>query len=87
MKILCLIPARSGSKSIPHKNIKLLNNKPLLAYSIEQAKNSKYNMRIIVTTDSLKYASIANKYGAETPFIRPKNISQDNSTDLEFIKV
>jgi CMP-N,N'-diacetyllegionaminic acid synthase len=86
MKILCLIPARSGSKSLPHKNIKLLNNKPLLAYSIEQAKNSKYNMRIIVSTDSKKYSDIANKYGAETPFLRPKEISQDHSTDFEFIK-
>ena len=86
MKILCLIPARSGSKSLPHKNIKLLNSKPLLAYSIEQAKNSKYDMRIIVTTDSHKYADIANKYGAETPFLRPIEISQDNSTDFEFIK-
>lgn len=86
MKILCLIPARSGSKSLPHKNIKLLNNKPLLAYSIEQAKNSKYNMRIIVSTDSKEYSDIANKYGAETPFLRPKEISQDNSTDFEFIK-
>ena len=86
MKILCLIPARSGSKSLPHKNIKLLNNKPLLAYSIEQAKNSKYDMRVIVTTDSKEYADIANKYGGETPFLRPKEISQDHSTDFEFIK-
>jgi N-acylneuraminate cytidylyltransferase len=86
MRILCLIPARSGSKSLPHKNIKLLNGKPLLAYSIEQAKNSKYDMRIIVSTDSHEYASIANQYGAETPFLRPKEISQDDSTDYQFIK-
>ena len=86
MEILCLIPARSGSKSLVDKNIKLLNNKPLLSYSINQAKNSKYDMRIIVTTDSRKYADIANEYGAETPFLRPKEISQDNSTDFEFIK-
>ena len=59
MKILCLIPARSGSKSLVDKNIKLLNNKPLLSYSINQAKNSKHNMRIIVSTDSRKYADIA----------------------------
>ena len=86
MEILCLIPARSGSKSLIDKNIKLLNNIPLLAWSIKQAKASKYNMRIIVTTDSNEYASIANKYGAETPFLRPTEISQDNSTDFEFIK-
>ena len=86
MEILCLIPARSGSKSLVDKNIKLLNNKPLLSYSINQAKNSKHNMRIIVSTDSRKYADIANEYGAETPFLRPDEISQDDSTDYEFIK-
>jgi CMP-N,N'-diacetyllegionaminic acid synthase len=87
-KILCLIPARSGSKGIPNKNIKLLNGKPLLAYSIEQAQASSYsnNMRIILTTDSEEYAEIGKKYGAEAPFIRPNDISQDLSTDLEFIK-
>ncbi len=60
IKILTLIPARSGSKGIKDKNIKLLNDKPLIQYSIEQAKNSKYSsqMRIIVSTDSKKYASI-----------------------------
>lgn len=82
-KILCLIPARSGSKSLPHKNIKFFNGKPLLAWSIIQAKQSKYNMRIIVSTDSIQYADIAKKYDAETPFLRPDEISGDQSTDLE----
>ena len=86
MKILCLIPARSGSKGIKHKNIRNLSGKPLMAWSIEQAKNSKHSMRIIVTTDSEEYAKIARDYGAETPFLRPSKISQDLSTDLEFIK-
>ena len=86
MKILCIIPARSGSKGIPHKNIKLFHNKPLLAWSINQAQQSKYNMRIIVSTDSKEYANIANNYGAETPFLRPFEISQDLSTDYECIK-
>lgn len=86
MNILALIPARSGSKGIPHKNIKNFKNKPLLAWSIEQAKSSKYINRIIVSTDSEEYAKIANQYGAETPFLRPKEISQDLSTDKEFIK-
>lgn len=86
MKILCLIPARSGSKGIPNKNIKHLCGKPLLSWSIDQAKKSKYEMRIIVTTDSEQYARIARDYGAETPFLRPKGISQDLSTDLEFIE-
>ena len=86
MKILCLIPARSGSKGIPHKNIKFLSGKPLMAWSIEQAQQCKYNMRIIVSTDSEDYAKIARQYGAETPFLRPSKISQDLSTDYEFIE-
>lgn len=84
-KILCIIPARSGSKGIPHKNIKIFNGKPLLAWCISQAQGSKYasQMRIIVSTDSENYAFIARQNGAETPFLRPKEISQDLSTDLE----
>ena len=85
MIILCIIPARSGSKGIPHKNIKLLNNKPLIAYSILQALSSKYKMKIVVSTDSKEYADIAIKYGAEVPCLRPEEISQDNSTDFKFI--
>lgn len=86
MIILCIIPARSGSKGIPHKNIKLFHDKPLLAWSINQAQQSKYDMRIIVSTDSQQYATIANNYGAEIPFLRPSEISQDLSTDYECIK-
>ncbi|MDQ7799478.1 MAG: acylneuraminate cytidylyltransferase family protein [Candidatus Edwardsbacteria bacterium] len=83
MNILALIPARSGSKSIINKNIRLLGGKPLLAYSIEHARRSKKITRIIVSTDSRRYAAIANKYGAETPFLRPREMSGDRSTDLE----
>lgn len=90
MKILCLIPARSKSKGIINKNIKLLNNKPLMAYSIEQAKESKYyknkKMRIVLTTDSEKYAKIGISYGAEVPVLRPSEISEDLSTDFEFME-
>ena len=86
MIILCIIPARSGSKGILHKNIKLFHDKPLLTWSINQAQQSKYDMRIIVSTDSQQYATIANNYGAETPFLRPSEISQDLSTDYECIK-
>ena len=90
MIILCLIPARSGSKGILDKNIKILNGKPLIAHSIEQAKETTYyknkQMRIVVTTDSEKYANIAKEYGAEIPVLRPSEISQDLSTDFEFMK-
>lgn len=85
MKILCIIPARSGSKGINNKNIMDFKGKPLLAWSIEQAQNCKYNMKIIVSTDSQEYANIAINYGAEVPFLRPNNISDDLSTDFEFI--
>jgi CMP-N,N'-diacetyllegionaminic acid synthase len=87
-KILCLIPARSGSKGLKDKNIRDFKGKPLIAHSILQAKECDFVelMRIIVTTDSKKYAEVAKKYGAEVPFIRPHDISQDMSTDLEFMK-
>ena len=89
-KILCLIPARQGSKGIIDKNIKEFRGKPLIAWSIEQAKSSKYygfgNLRIVVSTDSKRYGEIAKSYGAEVPFLRPSEISQDLSTDQEFIE-
>lgn len=86
IKILCIIPARSGSKGLPHKNIMDFKGKPLLSWSIEHAQQCKYNMKIIVSTDSEKYAEISKQYGAEAPFIRPENISGDISTDFECIK-
>ena len=85
MKILSIIPARGNSKSIKLKNLALLNNKPLIYYSIKQSLKSKIINRTIVSTDNKKIAKIALKYGAEVPFLRPKKISKDNSTDLEFI--
>jgi CMP-N,N'-diacetyllegionaminic acid synthase len=85
VQILCIIPARSGSKGIKNKNIMDFNGKPLLAWSIEQAQKCNYKMKIIVSTDSQEYADIAIKYGAEVPFLRPSEISRDLATDFEFI--
>lgn len=84
-QILCIIPARSGSKGIIHKNIKNFKGKPLLSWCISQAQESKYlsSMRIILSSDSEEYCKIAKEYGAEVPFLRPSEISQDYSTDLE----
>lgn len=82
-KIVAVIPARSGSKSVVHKNIRVIDGKPMLAHSIEHAKASKYINRIIVSTDSEEYAEIARRFGAETPFIRPEEISRDESLDIE----
>jgi CMP-N,N'-diacetyllegionaminic acid synthase len=82
--IAVIIPARSGSKSIKNKNIKLIASHPLIAYSIASAKLAGVK-NIFVSTDSFKFKSIAEKYGASVPFLRPKNISNDKSTDYEFI--
>lgn len=85
VKILCIIPARSGSVAVQHKNIRHFNGVPLLAHSIRQAVKSKYasQMRIIVSTDSSDYADIARAWGADCPFLRPPEISGPLSTDLE----
>lgn len=82
-KVLAIIPARSGSKSVKDKNIRLMNGKPMLAYSIEHGLKSSKIDRVIVSTDDMKYAEIAKQYGAEVPFLRPKDISGDDSLDIE----
>ena len=84
MKIIALIPARSGSKSVPNKNIRKLAGKPLLSYSIKTALDSSLIDRVFVSTDDKKIAKIAKEYGAEVPFLRPRKISGDNSLDIEF---
>ncbi len=81
MKVVALIPARGGSKSIPRKNIRLFNGIPLIAYSIAAAIQSKKIDRVICSTDDAEIAEIANKYGAETPFIRPGDLSGDDVMD------
>ena len=78
MNNLAIIPARSGSKGLKDKNIKLLNGKPLMAYSIEAAKQSEIYSHILVSTDSEKYRVIAEQYGAEVPFYR----SEKNASDV-----
>ena len=83
LKLWAIIPARSGSKSVKDKNIKILNGLPLIAHTIKAAKSSKCFEKIFLLTFSKKYARIGVKFGAEIPFIRPKNISQDKSTDNE----
>lgn len=85
-EVVAIIPARSGSKGVKDKNIRLLNGYPMIAYTIAAAKLSKKIDRVIVSTDSEKYAEIARKYGAEVPFLRPDEISGDTATDIEFMK-
>jgi len=85
-KIIAIIPARGGSKSIPKKNIIDIGGHPLIAYSIAVAKLSKFIDRIIVSTDSKEIAEIAKNYGAEVPFLRPKKFATDNAKDIGLIK-
>lgn len=82
-EILAIIPARSGSKSVPNKNIREICGKPMLAYSIEHALSSKYINRVILSTDSLEYKKIGLKYGAEVPFLRPSEYATDDATDFD----
>ena len=86
MNILAIIPARAGSKGLPGKNTKALLQHPLLAYSILAAQQSKLINRITVNTDSEQIADIAKHYNAESPFIRPAELAEDLSTDLEVFK-
>lgn len=83
MDILAVIPARSGSKSVKDKNIREIAGKPMLAYSIEHALNSSLINRVIVSTDSEKYANIAKEFGAEVPFLRPSEYATDTSLDFD----
>jgi CMP-N,N'-diacetyllegionaminic acid synthase len=83
---LAIIPARSGSKGLKDKNIRLLNGKPLLAYSIEAAKASGIFDEIMLSTDSEEYARIGRMYGAKVPFLRSERTSSDNSTSWDAVR-
>ena len=85
-KILAIIPARSGSKGLLNKNIKILNKKPLIYWPIKAVKKSKYVDKAILSTDSKKIQKISLKYGIESPFLRPKKISLDKTPTFEVIK-
>lgn len=82
-KILALIPARGGSKGVPGKNILNICGQPMISYSIEQAHNSTYINRTIVSTDDAEIVEVSKKYNAEIPFMRPARFSQDLSPDID----
>jgi len=84
-KIVALIPARSGSKRVVNKNIKLLGGHPLIAYTIAAALQSTVFSDVIVSTDSEPYADIANHYGARVPFLRPNEMAGEISPDIEWV--
>lgn len=83
--VVALVPARSGSKGIKDKNLQTLHGKSLLDWSIRAGSETQGISRVVVSTNSSEYAEVAKKAGAEVPFLRPDSISQDKSTDLEFV--
>jgi N-acylneuraminate cytidylyltransferase len=83
VEVLAIVPARGGSKGLPNKNILPLLGHPLIAYSIQAAKESSLVSRVLVSTDSPVIAEVSKKYGADVPFIRPSELAADLSRDLE----
>lgn len=85
MKYLVIIPARGGSKGVPGKNIRLLNGKPLIHYTVEAARSLFNDSDICVSTDSKEIKDVVEQIGLKVPFIRPKELSQDHSGSHEVI--
>lgn len=83
---VAIIPARSGSKRVPHKNTRLFRGHPLIAYSIVTALETGIFNRVLVSTDSEQTAEIARKYGAEVPGLRPAELAEDSAHDIGFVK-
>lgn len=86
MRILGIIPARGGSKSIPRKNIKLLGGKPLLAWAIDASQESGVLDRLILTTDDKEIAAVGERHGVEVPFLRPAELAQDTTPTLPVLQ-
>jgi N-acylneuraminate cytidylyltransferase/CMP-N,N'-diacetyllegionaminic acid synthase len=82
-RVIAIIPARGGSKGLPGKNVRDLFGKPLIAWSIEQARASRYVDRVLVSTDSQTIADAATKHGAEVPFLRPAALSNDTASSID----
>jgi CMP-N,N'-diacetyllegionaminic acid synthase len=85
-KIIAIIPARGGSKGLPGKNIRLLNNKPLLNWTIDAAKGSKYIDNVILSSDDEKIMAVALEAGCKVPFVRPDYLSTDKATSIDVVK-
>ncbi|KAF0220676.1 MAG: N-acylneuraminate [Geobacteraceae bacterium] len=80
--ILAIIPARGGSKGVPRKNIRIVAGKPLIAWTIEEARKSQYIDRLVVSTDDQEIADIAVQWGGEVPFLRPPELAQDHTPGI-----
>jgi CMP-N,N'-diacetyllegionaminic acid synthase len=83
MKILALIPARGGSKGIPRKNIRIFHGKPLIAWSIEAAREASAVCEVVVSTEDEEIAAVAKDFGANVPFIRPRHLSEDATSGMD----
>jgi len=83
---LFIIPARGGSKGVPQKNIKPLNGKPLIFYTIDAAREATIDNHICVSTDNKQYIKLIEEYGLSVPFIRPNNIATDTATTEDVLK-
>ncbi len=81
-KILAIIPARGGSKGVPRKNIKNLGGKPLIVWTIEEARKSKYITRLILSSEDEEIIKIAKLHGCDVPFIRPSEIAEDSTPGI-----
>ena len=86
MSRVAIIPARGGSKRIPHKNVRLFDGVPIIAHSIRAALDSALFDRVVVSTDSEDIAAVAREYGAQTPFMRPPELSNDHAGTLEVVQ-
>jgi len=84
-KILAVIPARGGSKGVPRKNIRELSGKPLIAWTIEAAKKSKFIDRLILSSEDPEIIEVAKSYGCDVPFVRPIELAQDDTPGIEVV--
>lgn len=83
--VLAIIPARGGSKGLPGKNIKSLSGKPLIGWTIEQAKNSIFLDEVFVSTDSIEIANIASLFGVQVPFLRPEFLASNSASSTDVV--
>jgi len=84
-KMLALIPARGGSKGLPGKNIRPLAGKPLIAWTIEAARASRYVSRVVVSSDDEAILAVARAYGADVPFVRPLDLARDDTPGIDVV--
>jgi CMP-N-acetylneuraminic acid synthetase len=85
-RVVAIVPARAGSKGLPDKNVRMLQGKPLLAWPIEAARQSKYVDDVIISTDSREFAELAKSHGARVPFLRPAEHATDEAPSIGFIR-